>query len=192
VRNGGSARILVLAVVLTGFLASCGPQAVSETTAAGSRPPSYPVVSGTRASGPVPIGPLIALTANGENQTARLSNEFLQYLFGLRGSCCWTSPSGAGAVTQCVDVAPPPGIPTSFLPVSGGSVFRLAGNAHRLTARAWLLSPDGSTQTRPVTSGIHVSRDAMVLDLRPGRYRLEVDGQWSQGRVPFFFGIRVR
>jgi len=30
-----------------------------------------------------------------------------------------------------------------------------------------------------------------LIDVPPGEYTLEIDGEWEQGAVPLYFGIRV-
>jgi hypothetical protein len=108
---------------------------------------------------------------------------------GTVGSYCWRGDGNA----RCVDAVWTVQFPADHLSVDSGDAFRLAGNAAGVRASLWSVTSKPSQDPGAVrpANGVRVVGDSVIVDAAPGRYTLEVDGQWSGGQVPFYFGVDV-
>jgi hypothetical protein len=120
-----------------------------------------------------PRGPEASIVFRGKTQSANI------------GSNCWDAPGA----TLCIDTTSDVVVPKGYVDAPRGTRLRVDSDARSFLAVLGRLSHEESELE--VVQRLEFEGGVAVIDVPPGEYTLEIEGTWTQGTVPLYFGIRV-
>jgi hypothetical protein len=102
------------------------------------------------------------------------------------GSNCWA----ANSAETCIDTVPDVVVPKGYVDVPRGTRIRIDSDARSFTASLGTVSRGNEIHLQ-VVQRLEFKGGESLIDVPAGEYTLEIDGEWKQGTVPLYFGIRV-
>jgi hypothetical protein len=122
-----------------------------------------------------PTAPVVSLSFQGTTQKPGV------------GSNCWA----ANGAETCIDTVPDVVIPKRYVDVPRGTRIRIDSDTRSFTASLGTVSVSGNETDLQVVQKLEFKGRESLIDVPPGEYTLQIDGEWKQGTVPLYFGIRV-
>lgn len=133
-------------------------------------------------------GVLVHMTTVGQDETPEAVLDFRGARYRPNvGSYCWST----GGATICVDTVPNVVVPRSYVEVSRGTNLHIESNATSFTGLLGTVTGESGQADLHVVEHLEFEGGLAVIDVSPGKYTLLIEGEWEQGVVPFYFGVRV-
>jgi hypothetical protein len=111
---------------------------------------------------------------------------------GVGGSNCWSWADAEGnGTTRCADTSGAEQAPDVFTVIPTSSTLFITGDARTAVGVVAKAIREKGLVRLEVVQRLDLTDGQATIDVSPGEYTLQIDGLWDQGKVPFYFGIRV-